>query len=128
MAGILYLIRLYIYHRERGVDSKEIHSVFTVMEYKLYRYITVPAAYVAWACGLGISYLMPNYWQEGWFHGKVLSAIFLTVATWYSGRLRLKFKDKIGPLPTSKQLRFFNEVPTILMMIIVWFVIYRPFS
>ena len=60
MCGILYLIRLFVNHAERGRSSREIHELLAGMEFRLYKYITVPAMSVSWMAGLGIVYTVPN--------------------------------------------------------------------
>lgn len=126
MAGILYLFRLFIYHRENQ-GKENIDDLFTLMEQRLYRGITVPAMVIAWLAGLYIVYLNPALLSLPWFHLKLSCAVLMTLNTLYAGRLRKKFLIEGASLPTSKRLRFLNEVPTLLMVVIVIMVIARPF-
>ncbi len=128
MAGILYLIRLFVNHVERGRKSKEIHQLLTGMEHRLYKYITIPAMWVSWLAGLGIVYTMPIFASQTWFYLKFIFVVLLTAFTLVSGRLVQRFSAIDNEVPGGKKLRFLNEVPTILMMIIVALVIFKPFS
>lgn len=126
MAGVLYLYRLFINHVEAG-DSPDVHALLSKMEDRLYRYITRPAMTVSWLAGGGMVALNPNHLQSGWFHVKFACLLALTGTTLHAGRLRLRFASRSPGLPSSKRLRILNEVPTILMMIIVAMAVFRPF-
>lgn len=126
MAGILYLFRLYVNHRERG-HSDEAHNLLTGMEYRLYKYITIPAMVAAFIAGLTMVALNPEIAKGGWFHVKFLAVLGLAGATGYAGALRRRFAARDPNLPTSKTLRLMNELPTLLMMIIVALAVFRPF-
>lgn len=127
MAGLLYLFRLFIYHRKFGPESKERATLLEVMEHKLYRIITIPAMLAAWVLGLSLLHYNKVLISQGWFHTKLLCLILMTGVTHYGGALIKKLKKDIGLAPTEKSLRFINEIPTILMIIIVIMVIVRPF-
>ena len=127
MAGILYLYRLFIYHRERGVASREIHELLSLMEYRLYRYITVPAMLVATVAGVSMIILMPELLQGGWLHAKLLFVAMLMASTHVAGRIMRRAAVDAGTLPTSRTLRFANEVPTVLMLLIVGMVVFKAF-
>lgn len=127
MAGILYLYRLLINHVEHGRSNRAIHDVFCGMEDRLYRIITMPAMLVATLTGLTMIGANGALMQGGWLWVKLLSAVLLIVATGYSKSLMKRFAVFDGKVPTSRQLRLLNEVPTILMIIIVSMVILRPF-
>jgi protoporphyrinogen IX oxidase len=127
MAGILYLYRLFIYHRERGPGEPKISELLEIMEMRLYRYITLPAMIVAWIAAIMIIVSQPDLMRQGWLHGKILFVLALTMFTTKGGKMmrRLKNLDDTT-LPTGKKLRVLNEVPTILMLIIVALVVFRP--
>lgn len=127
MAGVLYLYRLLINHREHGVTSRDNHELLKGMEYRLYRYITMPAMGVAILAGIGMIYLNPALFKSGWFHAKLTTAILLTVATVWCKPLMRRAAADPSTLPSSKTLRILNEIPTIFMLIIVWMVIFKPF-
>lgn len=128
MCGILYLIRLFVNHAERGRTSEEVHLLLSGMEQRLYRYITFPAMLVAWVAGLGIIFTVPSFGTAPWFHMKLLFVVILTLFTLYSGRMVRHFSDWSYDMPSGKKLRILNEIPTLLMMVIVAAVVFKPFS
>ena len=127
MAGVLYLFRLFVYHAEKGGLSPEVYELLTLMEKRLYRYITIPAMLLSWAAGLCLLWLSPAYLSQGWMHAKLLLVILLTGATHYGGALHKKFAAHSDRIPGSRFLRFFNEVPALLMVFIVFLVVFRLF-
>jgi putative membrane protein len=131
MAGILYLYRLLIYHSERGRGdseaSRNIHDLLSLMEMRLYRYITVPAMTVAVVAGLTMVGLVPAIGSTGWFGIKFALVLFLIFATFYAGKLYRDASINPARLPAGKTLRILNEVPTLLMLGIVAFVVFKPF-
>ena len=126
MAGILYLYRLLIYHAERGVQP-DIHDLLTLMSKRLFWYITKPAMVVSYIAGFAMVYISPGLMKGGWFHTKLACVLLLTVSTFQALHYMKRFAAKDEAVPTSKQLRFYNEVPTILMLVIVGMVIFKPF-
>lgn len=127
MAGILYLYRLLIYHRERGVTSVEIHGLLKVMEFRLYTYITKPAMWVSLGAGVVMIWLNQALLAQGWLHVKLASVAALIWATIAAGSLSRKAAEDPNSLPTSRSLRVANEVPTVLMLIIVGMVVFKAF-
>lgn len=127
MAGLLYLFRLFVYHAQYGVTNKDKAELLELMEGKLYRIITIPAMLVSWIMGLSMLHYNTALISQGWFHTKLLCLILLTGVTHYGGALIKKFKKDIKLAPEHKKLRFINEIPTLLMIIIVFLVIVRPF-
>lgn len=127
MAGILYLYRLLIYHVEKGPTNKDIHELLKLMEKRLYKFITLPAMLLAWLAGLSMAFLNSNLLSFQWLQAKIILVLLLTGATIYANTLRNKFTKSLENTPTSRTLRFLNEVPTLLMMLIVALVIFRPF-
>lgn len=126
MAGILYLYRLLIYEAERGAKP-EIHELLILMARRLYRYITVPAMVVSFVGGAGMLTLNPSLFLTGWLTIKLLCVLALALATRHAGVLVGQFDQRLPNLPTSKRLRLLNEVPTLLMLIIVGMAVFRPF-
>lgn len=127
MAGILYLYRLFINHAERGRQDKGIHELLVGMEDRLYRYITAPAMLVTTAAGLFMLVLRPELFSEGWMLVKLAAVFVLIVATGFAKKLMGRFSQITNPVPSGRKLRLWNEVPTLLMIIIVAMVILRPF-
>ncbi|MCX7323821.1 MAG: protoporphyrinogen oxidase HemJ [Hyphomicrobiales bacterium] len=124
MAAILYLPRLMIYHcaAERGSGQSE---TFKVMERRLLRAIMTPAMIVAWASGLYLAW-RGGWLIAGWFHMKLAAVIALSGAHGFlAGQVRVFAEDR-----NERPARFFrivNEVPTVLMLVIVAMVIVKPF-
>ncbi len=126
MAGILYLYRLLVYIAERGSDPK-VHELLCLMARRLYRYITLPAMIVGFAAGIGMLTTIPALLAMGWIHAKLALLVALAASTVYAGVLTSRFARGDHRVPTGKQLRFLNEVPTLLMLAIVGLAVFRPF-
>ena len=126
MAGVLYLYRLLIYQAERG-DRAEIRELLTMMARKLYRIITRPAMIVSFVGGLGMISQRPELAQTSWFHVKFACVLGISGMSIYANRLIGHFEKRDGKLPTSRQLRLLNEVPTLLMMLLIAMAVFRPF-
>ncbi len=127
MAGLLYLPRLFIYHvgAKKGSDKSE---TFKVMEKKLMRIIMNPAMIISWLLGLYLAFGVPvvDMKTDMWFHIKLLLVIGLTVAHIMMAGYRKKFEQDANE-KSEKFFRIFNEVPTILMILIVLLVVMKPF-
>src|SRR6185312_12879804 len=125
MAGMLYLPRLFVYHCEAEPGSKQ-SETFKVMERRLLRAIINPAMIVTWLAGLYLAW-SGEWFSAGWLHGKLLLVLILSGVHGFFARC---VKDFAADRNTRSQkfYRIFNEVPTVLMMLIVIFVIVKPFS
>ena len=126
MAGLLYLPRLFVYHAESKTGSE--HSeTFKVMERRLLRYITTPAMLASWVLGLALAFSGLIDWsKDGWFHAKLFLVLVLSA---YHGLLAKWTKD-FALDRNTRSPRFYriaNEVPTLLMILIVILVVVRPF-
>jgi len=126
MAMLFYLPRLFIYHREHA-DNIAFGEVVKIQEYKLYTYIGVPAMWATIISGGIMLYLNPGIFQSGgWMHTKLLFLVFLIAYSFSLNSIRKKLID--NPVYKSgKYFRFYNEVPTLLMIVIVIMVIVKPF-
>ena len=125
MAGLLYLPRIFVYHAENNSEPK-ISEIFKTMERKLYFYIMSPAMVLSWLFGLLLIHSI-GFQQLGqtWMLLKLLLVIFLTLYHFYLGRLLSQFK--IGNNKHShKFYRYINEIPTILLILIIFVVIFKP--
>ena len=124
MAGLLYLPRLFVYHTdvEKGSPTSEL---FKVMERRLLRYIMTPAMIVAWATGLYLA-VDQGYFSQGWFHLKLLMVLLMSASHGVMSRHVRLFASDLNE-KNQKYFRVFNEIPTILMIVIVIAVIIRPF-
>jgi len=126
MAGVLYGYRLLVNLAERW-DNRDNRELLTLMFKRLYRAITMPAMGVAIIAGVALISLQPAFGMAGWFQLKFLCVLLLIGATIHMNRLLRKALQKDGSLPASKTLRILNEVPTLLMLIIVGLVVFKPF-
>ena len=125
MAGLLYLPRIFVYHSE-NMNREEICTVFKTMERKLYNYIMTPAMILSWLFGLIlISQVGFETIGTKWLQIKFFLVTFLSVYHFYLGSLLLKF-NKDNNTKSSKFFRWLNEFPTLLLIIIVFVVIFKP--
>ena len=125
MAGLLYLPRIFVYHMENQSD-KNISNVFKTMERKLYFYIMTPAMLISWIFGiLLIGSIGFDQLSTYWLKTKLILVILLTLYHFYLGNFLHKFKMDLNT-KSSKFFRFFNEVPTILLILIIFIVVFKP--
>ena len=125
MAGLLYLPRIFVYHSE-NIKTKEICTVFKTMERKLFNYIMTPAMILSWLFGLIlISIIGFESFGLKWLQIKLILVIFLTLYHFYLGVILANFKNDIDK-KTSKFYRWLNEVPTIILILVVFVVIFKP--
>lgn len=127
MAGLFYLPRLFVYHVERVETGSETDELFQTMEVKLLRFIMNNAMYAAWIAGFLMA-VTPGIidWSAVWPYAKLIAVIAMTwFHMWLAGR-RKDFERGENVL-TGRRYRMMNEVPTLLMLVIVVSVIVRPF-
>ncbi|MBC6406248.1 MAG: protoporphyrinogen oxidase HemJ [Rhodospirillales bacterium] len=124
MAGLLYLPRLFVYHCET-VPGSIGSERFKVMEGRLYRFIMTPATVAAWIFGLLTAFAI-DVWSDGWFHAKLLFVVLLQASHELMGRWLRDFAQDCNR-KSAKFFRIVNEVPTVLMIGIVIFVVVKPF-
>ncbi|WP_135502762.1 CopD family protein [Roseovarius aestuariivivens] len=119
MAGLFYLPRLYVYHAEESKPGDSRDEVFQTMERKLLKVIMNPAMLVAWFAGLWMA-VTPGVvdWTAVWPYLKGVSIIAMTWFHMWLGVRRKVFASGLNDL-TGKQYRMMNEVPTVLMVLIV---------
>ena len=125
MAGLLYLPRIFVYHAENNSEVK-ISDVFKVMEKKLYFYIMTPAMILSWVFGLLLIHSI-GFQQLGqtWMILKIIFVVVLTIYHFYLGKVLSQFKlDQNNR--SNKFYRYINEIPTILLIFIVFVVIFKP--
>lgn len=122
-AVLFYLPRLFVYHAENASNAGFV-EVIKVMEMKIYKYIGIPAM---WATVLSGSYLAYELgFSGGWLHAKIFFVLILMAYFFTLGHFREQFlADNCHR--SGKFFRMYNEVPTILLMIIVAMVILKPF-
>ncbi len=125
MVGLLYLPRIFVYHVE-NLEKKEATEIFKIMERRLYFYIMRPAMIATWLFGVILIYINGlDIFSQLWMNIKLALVIFLTIYHEYLGiclkSLKLKTNTK-----TSKFFRIINEVPTIILILIIFIVIFKP--
>ncbi|HIQ47138.1 MAG TPA: protoporphyrinogen oxidase HemJ [Sulfurovum sp.] len=126
MAMLFYLPRLFIYHRENA-DTKAFTDIVKVQEYKLFKYIGVPAMWATVLSGSLMLYLKEGIFASGgWMHAKLFALALLLAYHISLGKIRLIMVEN-PHYKSSKWFRIYNEVPTLLMMFIVIMVIVKPF-
>ena len=125
MVGLLYLPRIFVYHVENSKDQNTT-STFKTMERKLYFYIMTPAMILTWIFGLIlISFLGFEVIFTLWIKLKLLLVALLTSYHFYLAALLNDFKLNKNT-KSSKFFRIINEVPTILLILIVFIVVFKP--
>ena len=125
MAGLLYLPRIYVYHAQNN-SEKMISEVFKVMEKKLFFFIMTPAMILSWIFGLLLIHEI-GFDQLGqtWMILKLLFVVILTLYHFYLGRILNQFKMDLNKY-SHKFYRLINEIPTILLILIVFVVVFKP--
>jgi|TARA_B100001059_G_scaffold65293_1_gene61511 putative membrane protein len=124
MAGLLYLPRIFVYHSEN--NNEIISNVFKTMERKLFYYIMTPAMVLSWLFGLLLIHEIGfDQLTYLWLQLKLALVILLTVYHFYLGLLLNQFKLDQNK-KTSRFYRYINEIPTLLLILIVFIVIYKP--
>ena len=125
MAGLLYLPRIFVYHVENS-EKKETTEIFEVMEKRLYFYIMRPAMILSWLFGIILIYISGiDIFSQLWMYIKLGLVVLLTIYHEYLGICLKSFKLKTNT-KTSKFFRIINEVPTILLIFIIFIVIFKP--
>jgi putative membrane protein len=116
--------RLFVYHAE-NIDNKGFVEVVKVMEMKIYNYIGIPAMWTTVLSGAYLSYEV-GFSGNGWLHTKILLVVILMGYFFSMGHYRQKFL-KNDCQKSGKFFRVYNEVPTLLLLGIVFLVIFKPF-
>ena len=125
MAGLLYLPRIFVYHVE-NYEKKEIVDIFEIMEKRLYNYIMRPAMLFSWIFGIILIYLNGlDVLFNIWIQIKLALVIILSGYHEYLGKCLMSLKNRTNT-KTAKFYRYINEVPTILLILIVFVVIIKP--
>ena len=125
MAGLLYLPRIFVYHAENNSEVKT-SEIFKIMEKKLYFYIMTPAMILSWLFGLLLIHSI-GFEQIGqtWMISKLILVVILTLYHFYLGNILTQFNlDQNNR--SHKFYRYINEIPTILLIFIVFVVIFKP--
>ena len=124
MAGLLYLPRIFVYHAEADHDSQK--RVFKTMEKKLYNYIMMPAMLLSWFFGvLLIHSLGFGVFFELWMQIKIFAIIILTYYHFTLGKYLSNFAADNNQ-KTPKFFRIYNEIPTLILVVVIFVVIFKP--
>jgi len=124
MAGLLYLPRIFVYHAEAYDKSQKM--VFKVMEKRLYNYIMMPAMLLSWFFGILLVHnLSFSVFSELWMQIKIISVTILTYYHFSLGKYLNDFAIDNNH-KTSKFFRIYNEIPTLLLIIVIFVVIFKP--
>tara|TARA_B100001248_G_scaffold219667_1_gene175283 strand:- start:1002 stop:1436 length:435 start_codon:yes stop_codon:yes gene_type:complete len=125
MAGLLYLPRIFVYHVE-NYRKKEATDIFEVMEKRLFIYIMRPAMILTWIFGLVLIYLNGiEIFSQFWFQIKIILVILLSAYNAYLGKCLDALKDSTNS-KSAKFFRIINEIPTIILIIVVFLAIFKP--
>ncbi|MBI1363827.1 MAG: protoporphyrinogen oxidase HemJ [Proteobacteria bacterium] len=125
-AGLFYLPRLFVYHAAHQGEAAN-HAMLCTMERKLYRYIMNPAMMATWTFGLILVVMEPGWLTgQGWLHAKLLLVLILTGYHVSLGRM-VKTFAKGGNTRNHTFYRYYNEIPTILLVLVVLLVVLKPF-
>ena len=125
MAGLLYLPRIFVYHSQNNTQQI-ISEVIKVMEKKLFFYIMTPAMILSWVFGLILIHEIGfDKLGQTWMILKLIFVTLLTFYHFYLGRVLDQFKMDLNK-NSHKFYRFINEIPTILLILIIFVVIFKP--
>tara|TARA_B100001027_G_C16252849_1_gene325341 strand:+ start:701 stop:1132 length:432 start_codon:yes stop_codon:yes gene_type:complete len=124
MAGLLYLPRIFVYHSEADHESQK--KIFKTMEKKLYNYIMIPAMLLSWLFGILLIHgLGFEILSELWMQIKTIAVIILTYYHFTLGKYLNDFASENNQ-KTSKFFRIYNEIPTIILIVVIFVVIFKP--
>lgn len=124
LAGLLYLPRIFAYHSEARHESQK--DVFKVMERKLYNYIMMPAMLVSWLFGILLIHSLGfDIFFELWMQIKIVLVSILTFYHFLLGKYLGDFTINRNQ-KSSKFFRIINEVPTIILIVVVFVVVFKP--
>ena len=125
MVGLLYLPRIFVYHAE-NMENINSSNIFKTMEKKLFYYIMTPAMILSWIFGLMLIFTLGfSVFNELWIQLKLIFVILLTIYHFYLGKCVSNFAINQNN-SSSKFYRIINEIPTILLIIIVFIVVFKP--
>lgn len=125
MAGVLYLPRLFVYHTEAEKGSRQ-SETFKIMERRLLKAIITPAMIASWVFGLVLAFQTVDWSQAGWFHLKLVLVVVLSGFTGFLARWTREFAEDRNT-HTQRFFRIANEVPTLLLIVIVILAVVKPF-
>jgi len=125
MVGLLYLPRIFVYHVE-NINDDNSKKIFKIMEKKLFFFIMMPAMILSWIFGLILIFVIgPDILSTLWAQIKLLLIVLLTFYHFYLGQCLKNFAFEQNN-KTSKFFRIINEIPTILLILVVFIVVFKP--
>ena len=125
IAGLLYLPRIFVYHVENK-EKKAATDIFEVMERRLFFYIMRPAMILTWVFGLILIHINGiEIFSQLWMQIKIVLVIILSGYNDYLGKCRVALKDSTNTR-SGKFYRIINEVPTIILIVVVFVVVFKP--
>jgi len=128
MAGLLYLPRIFVYHSEavENNKSKDLMSTFKIMERRLFIYIMNPAMIASWIFGILLIYTIGvDNFGSLWLQLKLFFVIILTIYHFFLFRCLRKFAENNNSF-SPKFYRIINEIPTILLILIILIIVFKP--
>lgn len=125
MAGLLYLPRLFVYHAQAEMGSVR-SETYKLMERRLLKAIMNPAMIISWALGIWMIVLNPSLFEFGWMWVKFGCVILMTACHMVFAKMRRQFEED-SAIRKDKRYRIWNEVPTLLMVVIVIMAVAEPF-
>ena len=123
MAGLLYLPRLFVYHSNVEILRKT-SEIFKIMELRLYKFIMFPALIVTWLTGCYLVFLNEIY-NKNWLLIKFFLVVLMSFFHFILGMYISKFERDIN-IHSSKFFRLINEIPTVIMIAIIFLVVLKP--
>ena len=125
MAGLLYLPRIFVYHVENK-DKKQATDIFEVMEKRLFYYIMIPSMILTWLFGILLVFLNGSeVLFQLWFQLKIILIFLLSIFNDYLGRYIYSLKNNTNT-KSAKYFIIINEIPTLLLILIIFVVIFKP--
>lgn len=124
MAGLFYLPRLFVYHSDSKTGTNE-YKTFIIMEEKLIKYIMNPSLIFTWIFGMSLVIVQEEY-NSLWVNLKFLCVLLMSIFHIYCIRINKKFKNETNT-KNNRYYRIINEIPTILFLIIIYLVVFKPF-
>tara|TARA_B100000959_G_C14797685_1_gene548378 strand:+ start:224 stop:658 length:435 start_codon:yes stop_codon:yes gene_type:complete len=125
MAGLLYLPRIFVYHVE-NLEKRQTTDVFEIMERRLYFYIMRPAMFLTWIFGIILIYIIGfEALSHLWLQIKLILVVLISIYNEYLGKCLKALKSRTNA-KSPKFFRIINEIPTVLLIFIVFIVIFKP--
>ena len=124
MAGLLYLPRIFVYHSETEEESQK--KIFKIMEKRLYNYIMMPAMMLSWLFGILLIHSLGfSVFSELWMQIKIIAVVILTYYHFTLGKYLNDFATDNNQ-KSSKFFRIYNEIPTIILIVVIFVAIFKP--